>query len=102
MTRRSSIPPAGRGAVELRHALPERRRVAAWIIGNDGRIVNALAGEQAFPVGSGAIRWAGKDGSRRSAASGVYWPRFDADGETVASRGIVLREWQDGRGRSTS
>jgi hypothetical protein len=74
----------------IEFSLPRRSDVAVMVFDALGSEVIRLA-EGKWEAGVHRIRWEGKDGSGRPAASGVYYCRFVVDGYAATRPMILLR-----------
>ncbi len=70
--------------------LPTAGMVRATVYDVKGRRVRSLL-DRALPAGRHRLVWDGRDGHGRDAASGVYWLRLDAGGETREARAVLVR-----------
>jgi flagellar hook assembly protein FlgD len=89
LSRPSPNPFAGRTSVQFDvpdHTGPVRLAV----YGVDGRLVRELAGG-ALARGRHVVSWDGTDSRGDSVASGVYFLRLEARGETQVRKALVLR-----------
>jgi carboxypeptidase T len=79
-----------RGATELAFDLPVEGEVTLAIYSVDGRLVRTLAEGRAGP-GPVSVTWNGHDDAGRTVASGLYFARLDAAGETRRTKIALLR-----------
>jgi hypothetical protein len=76
-----AVPNPFNPSTDLRFTLPHEARVDLRVYDVSGRLVRVLADGQ-LPAGEHAVHWNGRDDGGRAAASGVYYVRLAADGET--------------------
>ncbi len=84
------LPNPVRGACRLECVLPAPANAILHLTGADGR---QLGSWPATPLSAGPneLRWSGCDAAGRPLASGVYFLRLEAGGESVSHRVLVLR-----------
>ncbi len=73
----------------IRFAIERQSRVKLTVFDVRGRLVTTLM-DGPRPAGDYTIRWDGKDADGRRLASGVYFVRLSASGETVTTKMLVL------------
>jgi len=71
--------------------LPRAVNAGVRIFAANGRLVRVLAPVVTFAAGNHTLRWDGRDEHGRTAASGVYVVRLDADGESLTQRAVLVR-----------
>jgi hypothetical protein len=82
--------PFGRGTV-IRYELPSPARVTLAIYDAAGRLVRTLVRDRDRAGGGHAAAWDGRDDGGRLVASGAYFYRLEAGGETMVRRMVLLR-----------
>jgi hypothetical protein len=81
-------PSVGEASVALTLSAAGRARVAIFDVG--GRCVATLF-DGAAPAGTLALRWNGRNGRGGAAASGIYWIRAEAAGDSFTRKLVRLR-----------
>jgi aminopeptidase N len=74
----------------IRFSVPDTRMVTLRVYDVAGRLVTTLA-EQDFPAGAHTITWDGNDRRGVSSASGVYFYKIIAGGNTATRKMVLLR-----------
>ncbi len=71
--------------------IPAPARVTMRVYDASGRVVRALIESEHRDAGGHAVSWDGRDDAGRSAASGVYFYRIEAGGQTLSQRMVLLK-----------
>jgi flagellar hook assembly protein FlgD len=74
----------------LRFDLPEAGAVRLSVYDVGGRLIKDLA-DGAYPAGSHAVIWDGRDAAGRAVASGSYFARLQAGGRQTTVRMSLVR-----------
>lgn len=78
-------------STEIRFSVPAGgARVTVEVYSVDGRRVRSLLSGE-FPSGLRAVAWDGRDDAGREVASGLYFARYSADGETFQRKMALIR-----------
>jgi len=86
-----SAPNPFRGRTELRFALPASGTVTVEIFDVTGRRIVAPVARAHFEAGRHAVTWDGRDEGGRAVASGVYFVRLTAGGDTRRAKVLRIR-----------
>ena len=73
----------------MRFVLKEDASAEIVIYSVDGRLVRRLS--EALPNGESSLTWDGRDDGGSRAASGVYFARVQANGETGKGKLVLVR-----------
>jgi C1A family cysteine protease len=85
-----NVPNPFNPATRIAFDVPRKARVRISVHDATGRLVGVLA-DRVFDAGRREVVWHGRDASGKSAASGVYFCRMNADGFTATRKIILLR-----------
>ena len=85
----TSAPTFVRGAGRISFNLAKAGSVKLSVFNASGRLVTTLV-DRAMGAGSQTVTWNGTDANGRRVARGSYFYRLTVDGETTASKAIVL------------
>jgi hypothetical protein len=85
-----SSPNPFREAATIAYNLPATGRVTIGVYDIAGRLVRQVA-DGHVEAGLHAVQWDGRDGSGRAVASGVYFCRIDAGGDSDMQRLVFLK-----------
>jgi len=88
---RPCTPNPTRGVTRITLDLPETTRVDIAVYDVAGRLVNRLLDDHRLERGARTVVWNGTDSTGSRVASGVYFVRASADGQTAAAKVLVLR-----------
>ncbi len=75
---------------DIKFSLPRDARVQLKLYDVSGRLVRSLLNES-LTAGSHSVRWTGRDDAGKSVASGTYFMRLVADGETSVKSMVLVR-----------
>ncbi len=75
---------------DIKFTLPHDARVSLKIYDISGRLVQELANET-MSAGEHSVRWMGRDNAGKAVASGTYFMRLVADGETSVKSMVLVR-----------
>jgi hypothetical protein len=89
LLRHHAVPNPFSTATAITFELTRSERLSIAIFDVDGRLVRLLA-DDTFVAGGHALRWDGRDGSGRAAASGVYYYRLGGEGLRGQTGRMVL------------
>ncbi|MCP3869984.1 MAG: S8 family serine peptidase [Gammaproteobacteria bacterium] len=75
---------------EIKFSLPHASHVELKVYDVSGRLISNLLSEN-MDAGSHSITWMGRDNAGKSVASGTYFMRLNADGETNVKSMVLVR-----------
>jgi len=75
---------------DIKFSLPHNASVQLKLYDVSGRLVRSLVNETML-AGEHSVRWAGRDDAGKSVASGTYFMRLVADGETSVKSMVLVR-----------
>jgi hypothetical protein len=80
-----------RPSTTIAFSLPRALPVTVSVHDAGGRLVKRVVNGRVFPAGPGAVVWAGRDGTGRRVASGVYFVRLEAGSTRITSKVVLLQ-----------
>lgn len=90
LTFKGAVPNPFNPMTEIKFSLPRETHVSLKVYDISGRLIQELV-NQNMGAGEQSVRWMGRDNAGKSVASGTYFMRLVADGETSVKSMVLVR-----------